>query len=206
MRRSLIPFLLLLPPALTAQRAVTGNQILSATMPAATFEAAAGLTYAGTQSFDLYGLAAVEQHFFVELDGTRVKRLLWVQFEGYHAANSHTYNYTDSTVAHAGQTWHRQRDTWKPFARTPRAGSDGARMREFLAAKGWTLPSDLLYERLVWLLDRPARNELMVIYTEDLKDHGLAADDIEPGGAAFNRRATMLDSFHERAIAAFTVR
>jgi hypothetical protein len=206
MRRILISSLLLLPLTLHAQRAVTGNTILSATMPAATFEAAAGLTYAGTQSFDLYGLAAVEQHFFVELDGTRVKRLLWVQFEGYHATNNQTYNYTDTTVTHSGQAWHRQRDTWKPFARAARAGSDGARMREFLAAKGWTLPSDLLYERLVWLLDRPARNELMVIYTEDLQDHGLTADELEPGGAALSRRTAMLDRFHERAIAAFSVR
>ena len=70
--------------------------------------------------------------------------------------NSQTYNYTDTTVSHAGQVWHRTRDTWQPHARAPRAGSDGARMREFLAAKGWTLPSDLLYERLVWLLDQPA--------------------------------------------------
>lgn len=36
------------------------------------------MVYAGTQRFELYGVADAEQHFFVELDGTRVKRLLWI--------------------------------------------------------------------------------------------------------------------------------
>lgn len=205
MRGTRIGLMLLMPLALHGQRAVIGNRITSVALPAATIEAATGMHYAGTQSFDLYGVAAVEQHFFVELDGTRVKRLLWVQFEGYHPGNSHTYNYTDTTVVHSGQTWHRQRDTWQPHARAARAGSDGARMREFLTAKGWQLPGDLLYERLVWLLDQPARNELMVIYTENLSDHGLTAADIEPAGAVHDRRTAILDAFHERAVAAFAV-
>lgn len=205
MRRTTLVLMLMVPLALHGQRTVTGNRIVSPALPAATLLVAAGLAYAGTQSFELYGVAMAEQHFFVELDGTRVKRLLWVQFEGYHASNSNTYNYTDTTVSHSGQRWHRQRDTWLPHARAPRVGSDGARMREFLLAKGWQLPSDLLYERLVWLLDQPARNELMVIYTEDMRDHGVTAAELDAPAAAA-RKAAMLDTFHERAVAAFMVR
>ena len=206
MRPLLLSLLLLLPFGVHAQRAVTGNRIVSPALPAATIEAATGLVYAGTQSFDLYGVAAVEQHFFVELDGTRVKRMVWVQFEGYHAANNHTYNYSaDSTIEHSGQTWHRRRGTWRPFATAPRAGSDSEGVLNFVKAKGWTLGTDLLNERLVWLLDQPARNELMIIYMEDLADHGLTAADIGVDGASRAVRGALLDGFHERAVAAFRV-
>lgn len=206
MHRRMFAVLLAFPMIVSAQRTVSDNQILSPALPAATLEAAAGMTYAGTQSFELYGVAMAEQHFFVELDGTRVKRVLWVQYEGYHATNHNTYNYTDTTITHAGQTWHRDRTTWRPNTGTPRAGGDGARMRAFIAAKGWILPNDMLYERLVWLLDAPPRNELMVIYAEDLTDHGMTAADLGPEGSARDRRPAILEQYHQRALAAFTVR
>ena len=100
----------------------------------------------------------------MELDGTRIKWLLWVQYEGNHASNTSTYNYRDETVAHSGRTWHR-----------------------LLRAKGWRMGPEITSERLVWLLDAPARNELMIIYMEDGADQGSEA-------------------FHRRAVAAFTVR
>lgn len=206
MRGMTLGLMLMVPMALHGQRQVSGNRITSTTLPAAMVEAASGMQYAGSQSFDLYGVAAVEQHFFVDLDGTRVRRMLWIQFEGYHATNSHTYNYTDTTITHSGQTWHRRRGTWRPFASAPRTGSDAARVLEFVAAKGWTLGTDLLNERLVWLLDSPPRNELMIIYLEDLADHGLTVQDIALGGSARDQRTALLDGFHDRALAAFTVR
>ena len=112
---------------------------------------APGLVYAGTQTFELYGVATAEQHVFVELDGTRIKRLLWVQFEGYHASNTNTYNYRDETVAHSGRTWHRRINAVQVPATEARPDSDGARMRAFLRAKGWRIGPELMTERLVWL-------------------------------------------------------
>lgn len=69
----------------------------------------------------------------------------------------------------------------------PRPDSDGARMRPFLLARGWQMGPEILLERLVWLLDAPARNELMIIYMEDRVDQDQEA-------------------FHRRAVGAFTVR
>ncbi len=201
------PLLLLaLPTLLAAQRTVEGNRVISAALPAAVLEIAAGMTYAGTQSFDLYSVANAEQHFFVELDGSRIKRLLWIQFEGYHASNTNTYNYRDSTVEHAGRTWHRRIAAATIPATDARPDSDGARARAFLRGKGWTLGPDVLTERLVWLLDSPARNELMLIYMEDLADQNLTAADVNPGGAARDRWPAIAAAFHGRAVAVFTVK
>jgi hypothetical protein len=197
--------LLLLPPALEAQRKVEDNRIISAALPAATLEVAPGWRYAGTQTFDLYGVATAEQHFFVELDGSRIKRLLWVQYEGYHPSNTNTYNYRDSTIAHSGRTWHRRIGAIKAPETESRPDSDGARMRAFLRSKGWTMGPELIMERLVWILDSPARNELMLIYLEDLGDQGLTAGDVNEGGKARDRWPAIAAAFHTRALGAFSI-
>jgi hypothetical protein len=187
MRSLAMLMLLLLPSPLGAQRVVEGNRLISPALPNAVLEVTAGLVYAGTQTFELYGVANAEQHFFVELDGTRIKRLLWVQYEGYHASNTSTYNYRDETVAHSGRNWHRRISVGQVPTTETRPDSDGARMRAFLRAKGWSMGPEITSERLVWLLDSPARNELMIIYMEDAPDQDSEA-------------------FHRRAVAAFTVR
>ena len=196
----------LLAQPLAAQRTVKGNDVVSTALPSAVLQVAPGMTYAGTQSFDLYGVANVEQHFFVELDGTRVKRFLWIQFEGYKPDNTHTYDYKDSTVTHSGQTWHRRVASTRIAETEARPDSDGARARGFIKAKGWTLGPDVLTERLVWLLDSPARNELMIIYMEDLADQGLTAADVREGGKARDRWAGIADAFHQRALGTFVVK
>jgi len=183
MRLAGIFLLLLLPAGLSAQRTRTGNRLVSGEFPRAVLEAAPGMVYAGTQRFELYGVADAEQHFFVELDGTRIKRLLWVQYEGYHPSNSNSYDYHDETVQHAGRTWFRS-------IRTMRVPETEMRPRSFLKAKGWTMGPDVMLERLVWIVDPAARHELMVIYMEAL-----------PGGTA-----PAAEVFHRRAVASFTIK
>ena len=159
-----------------------------------------------TQRFDLYKVADTEQHFFVQLDGSRVKRFLWIQFEGYKADNTHTYDYNDLTITHSGQTWHHRLGPNRVPGTESRPDSDGARARGFITGKGWTLGPEVLMERLVWLLDSPARNELMVIYMEDLADHGLTATDLREGGKARDRWPAIAEAFHQRALQTFSVR
>ena len=204
--RAAILSLLLLPAVLHAQRTRSGNRIQSHELPNAVFEAAPGMVYAGTQAFDLYGVANAEQHFFVELDGTRIKRLLWVQYEGYHATNNSTYNYRDETVEHSGRSWFRRISAVRIPEVEARPESDGAKARAFLRGKGWTIGPDVMLERLAWVLDSPARNELMVIYMEDLAGQGLTAADLAEGGTARDRWPALTEAFHRRAAAAFTVK
>jgi len=66
-----------------------------------------------------------------------------------------------------------------------RPDSDGSRARAFLASKGYTLGSDeVMSQRLVHLVDDAKRNELMIIYLEDLSPMKLTAADVAPGGKA----------------------
>jgi hypothetical protein len=62
-----------------------------------------------------------------------------------------------------------------------------------------------MMERLVWLLDTPPRNELMIIYLEDLADQGLTAAQLDEGGSASDRWGTLAAAFHDRAVASFRV-
>ncbi|HEV8598988.1 MAG TPA: hypothetical protein VGQ69_06480 [Gemmatimonadales bacterium] len=197
---------LLVPFELDAQRIVEGNRLSSTELPKAVLEVAAGMVYAGTQRFELYGVANAEQHFFVELDGARVKRLLWIQYEGYLAGNTNTYNYRDETITHSGRSWHRRVSAVRIPETEARPESDGARARAFLKAKGWTLGPEVMLERLVWLLDSPPRNELMIIYLEDLADHGLTAGDLSEGGQARARWPELMEALHQRAVGSFVIR
>jgi hypothetical protein len=43
---------------------------------------------------------------------------------------------------------------------------------------------DLMMQRLVYLVDEAKRNELMIIYVEDLTGTGLDAEALSPGGRA----------------------
>jgi hypothetical protein len=153
-----------------AQRRVEGQRIVSDSQPAAVFTFDSALTYLGTQSFILYDVAQAEQHFWGELEGKRLKRFVWVQFEGYLPGNTNTYNYSSlPTVEVSGHPFHHNGGIRRASVTRPRANSDGDRMLKFLAEKGYELGDVTLYQRLVWLLDQPARNEVMVIYMEDLR-------------------------------------
>src|SRR5690242_3161854 len=74
------------PPPAAAQpaRTVKGQVLTSAAVPAIRLEFSKEFKYIGAQDFILYDLARAEQHFFVDADPAgRIKRLYWVQFEGY---------------------------------------------------------------------------------------------------------------------------
>ena len=78
-------------------RRVEGQRLISPTMPAIQLEFARSFKYVGSQSFILYDVARAEQHFFVDSDKQgRIKRLYWIQFEGYLPNNTHTYDYKAS--------------------------------------------------------------------------------------------------------------
>lgn len=155
---------------IAAQRRVDGHRLVSDSQPAAGFVFDSNLTYLGTQSFPLYGVAQAEQHFFGQLEGNRLKRFVWVQFEGYLPDNAHTYDYSRfPTVVVSGHSFHHNEQILTAEPPAPRPGSDGAKMREFVRDHGWQLPVAALYQRLVWLVDEPARHEVMIIYIEDLQ-------------------------------------
>jgi hypothetical protein len=154
-----------------ALRPVSGRVLTSASMPAVRIEFGEGFRYVGGQDFVLYEVANAEQHFFVDAgaDG-RIKRLYWVQFEGYLPTNTHSYDYDSPTkVDIGGLEFVADAFPANVASNEGRPDSDGAHARAFLTAKGLKMASDdVIMQRLVHLVDKEKRNELMIIYAEAL--------------------------------------
>lgn len=184
-------------------RTVKGQRLTSPAIPAVKLEFDKAFKYVGSQSFVLYDVANAEQHFFVDADDQgRIKRFYWVQFEGYLPTNSHTYNYKSTkTIDAGGFNFFADAYPRNIKGNPGRADSDGNRARSFLTSKGYRMASDdLLSQRLVHLVDEAKRNELMIIYIEDLSGMGLTAPDLSPGGSAAARWDDVAKALLERAL------
>jgi len=174
----------------SSARSVHGQVLTSSATPAVRLKIADGFKYAGSQTFILYDVARAEQHFFVDADEQGlVRRMYWIQFEGYLPTNANSYQYkTTKTVTLGGLEFIADAGarTIKPGSGRP--GSDGERARAFLEEKGYKPASDdVLSQRLVHLVDEQKRDELMIVYVEDLAPMKLTAPDLAPGGAAAAR-------------------
>ena len=183
-------------------RPVTGQVLTSTSMPAVRLAFDKNFKYVGSQSFVLYDVANAEQHFFVDADKEgRVKRFYWIQFEGYLPTNTHAYRYKANKVVNLGgldfiADAHAINIKTNPSP----ANSDGGRARTFLESKGYRIAGDdIIMQRLVHLVDEAKRNELMIIYMEDLSGLGLTSADIAPDGRAAARWAEISKGLLERA-------
>jgi hypothetical protein len=202
-RRALTVFMLVISWAVRgeAQRSVDGTILTSAELPAVVLRLDSILSYVGVQQFAV-GAADAEQYLFVESEGPRIRRLYWIQFEGYRDA-WRSYDYSaDPTIDLGGRAFHIN-DRYYPasgFAGPP--GSDGARALQLLERGGYELPPDLGRVRLVWLWDDTARHELMIIYVEDLARRRLTVQDLHQDPSLWEQfRAGLLD----RALAGMTL-
>lgn len=171
------------------ERKVAGNVITSENDPSVRIELPKSVQYAGADRWVLYGIADCELHAYVEADqGKNVQRLYWVQFEGYIPSRPELHHTYDSP-RHADiggldfyvDTWVRSRDEKID------AGSDREHIEQLIRAKGYTMPAGMAYVRLVHLLDREKRKELMIIYGEELGPAGVSADDLKDNGKAHER-------------------
>jgi hypothetical protein len=183
-------------------RQVSKQVLMSTTMPAVRLEVDKSFKYVGSQSFVLYDVANAEQHFFVDADKEgRVKRFYWIQFEGYLPTNTHTYRYKANKVVNlGGLDFFADAHAINIKANPSPTNSDGSRARAFLETKGYRIAGDdLLMQRLVHLVDEAKRNELMIIYMEDLSGLGLTALDLAPGGRAVARWEEVSKDLLERA-------
>ena len=57
-----------------------------------------------------------------------------------------------------------------------KAGTDGAMVRQFLASKGYSYPTEVAYARMVYLTDASRQKELMIIFMDDYAARQKAAD------------------------------
>jgi hypothetical protein len=168
-------------------RSVDRQVLTSTAMPAVAIEFDEEFKYAGTQSFVLYDVANCEQHFFVDADDKgRVKGLYWIQFEGYLPDNTKSYKYkVTKTVNIGGLDFIADAYARTTVGSTGNPNSDGNRARAFLESKGFDVADHIMSQRLVHLIGEDKRNELMIIYSEEITSRGLTAADVSEGGRAF---------------------
>lgn len=199
--------------AAPVSRKVSGQVLTSDEAPRVRIKFDRAFKYVGGHSFILYDVANAEQHFFVDADGRgRVRRLYWVQFESYLPGNSHTYNYKSPNVVRLGGLDFIADAAARNIPPPPAAGqpankiSDGERARAFLASKGFTPASaDVLWQRLVHMVDESKRSELMIIYLEDLGGTGMTAADLSAGGRAAAQWEAVSKALLERARKGMTI-
>ena len=183
------------------ERRVKGNIITSERDPAVRIQLPRSVEYLGADRWVLYDVADCELHAWVEADPQRnVRKLYWVQFEGYVPTRpelKHTYD----SPRHATlggmdfyvDTWVRARDA------ESKHGSDREHIEALIQAKGYKMPEGMMYVRLVHLLDEQKRKELMIIYGEDLAPSGFTAPELDTNGKAHDRWAVLDQGLVERA-------
>ncbi len=203
LKRTIILLLLCGLPAAQArgpERKVEANRIVSERDPKARVELPKTVKYVGADRWVLYDIADCELHAFVETDGSDVRRLYWVQFEGYVPTKpelKHQYN-SPRHATIGGLDFYV--DTWiRADGADTKPGSDREHIEALVRAKGYRMPPGMAYVRLVHLLDEQKRKELMIIYGEDLAPTGFTAAELQEGGKARDRWPAIEKDLVERA-------
>jgi hypothetical protein len=190
------------------QRRVKGHTLTSTQLPPITIKFDKAFKYVGSQSFILYENARVEQYFFVADDEGRIKRMFMVQFESYLPSNNYTYDYKISNTVNLGglDFMYDAAVVNVPLFRKQYPNSDAGRAAAFLEAKGYNLGGeDIMFERYIRLVDETRRNELLIVYYENLSGTGLTAADMSEKGRAAGQRDKIFQELRKRAIKSFTI-
>jgi hypothetical protein len=182
-------------------RKVVGHAIISERDPRVRIELPQSLEYVGADRFVLYGIADCELHAFVNSDAQKtLQQLYWVQFESYLPSKPdlhHTYDSPRHTMI-GGLDFYV--DTWvRAGSDQTTPGSDLEHIQALLRAKKYRLPAGMMSVRLVHLLDKAKRKELMIIYSEDVAPTGFTAADLHEGGRAHDRWPTIEKGLIARA-------
>ena len=188
-------------------RIVRKNILHSEGLPAARFQIDSKFTYVGNTSFTLYNAANVEQHHFVIANAMqRVERHLWFQFEGYFDTNEYKYRYSvPDSLTMGGLTFLHDADVMNiddDYAERPT--SDSAHVIDFMKQTGYTMEGDVIFNRFVWLAPN-LRNELMIIYSEDLHPIGYNIPDLTNSVNTLDKRVQLFKVIHERALSSFRI-
>ena len=191
--------------AATPARSVVDNTVVSRRDPAVKIKLTDSVHYVGTDRFvftkpGLGAFDAAELFAFVDAgkDG-RIRKYIWVQFEGYlpgHPDLHFTYD-SPKHVTIGGLDFYEDIGVASPKPLKP--GTDSAHFYSLLASHGYER-GDLMWVRLVHLLDATKRKELMIIYAESLAPTGYTAQQLDKGGSDHSKWAAMAAGLSRRAI------
>ena len=183
------------------ERRVQGNMIISMHDPKVLIRLPESARYVGADRWALYGIADCELHAFVKPDEQKnVQELYWVQFEGYIPTRPDLHHKYDSPQHTTIEDMDFYVDTWpRSNEEKTEPGSDREHIDALIRGKGYKIPANMMYVRLVNLLDAEKRKELMIIYGEDLASTGFTAADLREGGKAYGQWPTLQKGLIERA-------
>lgn len=161
-----------------------GHSVISERNPRLRIELPPAAQYVGVDRWVLYDIADCELHAFVEADAQKnVQRMYWVQFEQYAPSRPelhHTYDSPRHAVI-GGLDFYV--DTWvRAHGEETRAGSDREHIEALIRSKGYKMPAGTADVRLVHMLDGAKRQELMIIYGEDLAPTHFTVADLQEKG------------------------
>lgn len=205
MRVPALALILISTTAGCVAQSAQGSSVSSERWPRVTVGVPEEFSLLGSTTIDLYGVATAEIHALAEADGGVVRRLYWVQFEGYHEGSGNTYDYSgepwrveiDGRSFYAGAAAYPKEDLTEA-----REGSDSRAIVQLVRDAGLVLPDELARVRLVHL-DGAHRNELMIIYLEDLALSGVSLPALETDVPARDRLA---EAIRDRAVAGVEIR
>lgn len=191
--------------AATAERFVADNTVVSRRDPAVKIKLTDSVHYVGSDSFtfskpELGAFDAAELFAFADAgkDG-RIRKYIWVQFEGYlpgHPDLHFTYD-SPKHVTIDGLDFYEDIGVTSPKPLKP--GTDSKHFYSLLASHGYHR-GDLMWVRLVHLPDAAKRKELMIIYAESLAPTGYTARQLDQGGSAHSKWAAIAAALSRRAI------
>jgi hypothetical protein len=198
---------LLLAHAMEPERTVVGHTVSSQQLPKISIRVPEAAQYLGADRWILGGYDDCEMHLFVESDPSRVvKRLYWIQFEAYVPERPelhHDYG-ASRHITVGGIDFYL--DTWVAGKNEPVSpGSDSEHEHELIRARGYQLPTDGMYVRLVHLPDSQKRHEVMIIYGENLAPTGYTAAELSKHGSQRKRWAAIETALIDRATASIAV-
>jgi hypothetical protein len=149
------------------------------------------VNYVGADRWVLYGIADCELHAFVKADEQKnVQELYWVQFEGYIPTRPDLHHKYDSPRHATMDGLDFYVDTWpRSNGEKTELGSDREHIDALIRAKGYKIPANMMYVRLVHLLDAEKRKGLMIIYGEDLASTGFTTADLREGAESIRPMA-----------------
>ena len=187
---------------LDPERSVVGTTVRSTQEPKIRIELPPTAKYLGADRWILGGYDDCEMHLFAEADASRtIQRFYWVQFEAYVPEKPDLHHNYDGSrhLTLGGIDFYL--DTWVQGRADPiTPESDEAHAHDVISAKGYHLPADGMYVRLVHLPDAAKRHEVMIIYAEDLAPTGFSAKQLGKHGDTHEKWAGIEKALIQRAI------
>lgn len=189
------------------QRTVEDNALVSSDLPKVRIRVDKSLKYLGKFDFNLRNIAAGERYVWAEAEGNRVKRMFVVQFEGFLPQVNEQYRFRMRTPVKLGRETY-SHNLWfynDEATRSAQPPNEAAYLTKFLAERNLSQDLDLMMSRFARIVGDDHRHEIIFFYWENLRDHGLSAQDFPDEEPVTPAHKTLGHEFYERSLRAFSV-